>query len=159
VTKRREDKFLNDLRGLKELCPKVSARIVARACGSLVSMKTVLGDRAVFLCRYMQNVINYCLFKLNSWSKLVYIKDLYFYTNFLDEINYLMINFTKLNEKSIIDCEKPSFIRIFGDASDHSIGGYIEMNDEKIPFHRMLNAFESEESSTYRELKCISYAL
>ena len=48
---------------------------------------------------------------------------------------------------------------IWGDASDFAYGGYLCMDGKELPFHKYMEPHERSESSTFRELKSIEYAI
>ena len=52
-------KLFSRLFQFRRLYPVLSPRIVAGIVGSIVSMKTVLGDKSLFLTRFLQSLINY----------------------------------------------------------------------------------------------------
>ena len=55
---------------IRKIAPFFSAKDIAGVVGSLVSMSLVLGDKCIFLGRFLQDLVNYRNLQNIPWSKI-----------------------------------------------------------------------------------------
>ena len=76
-----------------------------------------------------------------------------------NEVDYFIENFEQLNERFFVE-KVPSYrLEIYGDASEVKAGGFLKHEGVKIPFSKYLPPEMLGESSTLRELYCLSLAI
>ena len=74
----------------------MTTKVVASIVGSVVSMKLILGDRAVFLTRFLQTLVNYREERNFSWTKVVDFSILEHFPRAEAEVDFLLENFDLL---------------------------------------------------------------
>jgi hypothetical protein len=133
VTERREEMFLYRLNCLKATLPIVTPRAVALVVGSLISMFLVFGEKALMFCRFMQNIINFRSWEELGWDSSVNINHIDFGSAVKEEIQFLELNFVKLNSRSFQPRVRPHKV-LFGDAGEHGAGGLLFDGVEQLQF-------------------------
>ena len=159
ISQVRVEKFLQICLTLKNAWPNVSARQVAKLVGSLVSMNLVLQDKAIFYSRFLQHMVNQREILNLSWDSKLDLSKFSFNNEALADLDFLRLNFESLNFRSFLMPPNRDYIRIFGDASNKGLGGFLELDGQKFPFVKSLTAEEKKKSSTFRELLAINFAV
>ena len=139
--------------------PCMTTKVVASIVGSVVSMKLILGDRAVFLTRFLQTLVNYREEMNFPWTKIVDFSILKQFPQADAEVSFLLENFEKLDVKNFTSESLSTEHIIFGDASDVKAGGYLKMGQKNYPFSVNLPEHQISKSSTSREIFCLKLAL
>ena len=125
----------------------VTARQLASCVGKIISTKFVLGDVTRLKTRSLYKVI----IQRASWDSSFNIS---YYHYAIDELLFWKLNIKALNNRLIFNYSVPS-LKVFSDASAMGIGAIV---CDKVCY-RNLNEPERNESSTYRELLAILYAV
>ena len=159
VSSTRTEKLFRKLYMFKQKFPLVSARLVAGIVGSLVSMNLVLKDKSVFLCRFLQILVNYRHKNEIPWDRIIDFSTVEGCFFACREVDYLIHNFETLNVRKFSEGVPQFKITIFGDASENKAGGYMTLNDVKYPFSKYLPKAQLLTSSTSRELYCVGVAM
>lgn len=131
--------------------PYTTARDLAKTCGKLISTKFVLGDIVQLKTRSLYKVIESQLLwdsRVNLKNNDLAIKELFFWKN----------NLKNFNKRPLRVYDIPNTV-IFSDASSVAIGAIFENKSRTYTCHKNLTEEESLESSTWRELLAIDYAL
>ena len=159
VSQQRSEKINKRLLDVKKCWPKVTARKIAGIVGSIVSMSLVLQDRAIFYSRFLQNLVIHRENCDIPWDTVFNVTEVDCHKEALDDLFYLLENFESLNHRSFLQKPFKDYIRIFGDASNKGLGGYMDFQGSILPFCKTLTEFEKMQSSTYRELLAVKYAI
>ena len=131
--------------------PYTTARELAKTCGKLISTKFVLGDLVQLKTRHLYKVIESQLrwdSRVNLKNNELAIKELFFWKN----------NLVKNNKRPLRVYDIPKTV-VFSDASSYAIGAIFENKSRVYTCHKNLTKQEILESSTWRELLAIDYAL
>ena len=129
---------------LSNMC-NVSARLLARATGRIISMSPVIGNVARIKTRHLYR----CIESRSGWDYLFKLTDQYV----IDELLFWRSNIINLNYRNLSDYSVPSVI-CYSDASRYACGVVTTKGDLSV-FHKMWSADEIDTSSTWRELKSI----
>lgn len=149
VTEARISKFLNIVQQFLNSAPYVTAKACAKIAGHIMSMSSVIGDLARLKTRFIYKVIE----GRTSWTTRFNIG---VHNDALAEIFYWKNNIKELNLCYIVKYNIPAVLS-FSDASSVACGAVISGNNAIC--HRMWNDLETKQSSTWRELKAIHFAL
>ena len=128
--------------------PYTSARKLAKLSGKIVSTKFVLGDIITLKTRKIYELIE----KRSSWDSTFNILN---FPKVHDELIFWDKELKALN-KRILDKVSDTVV-VYSDASDIGIGACI-LNTNYIAVRNFSNS-ESSNSSTWRELKAVEFAL
>ena len=158
VSAERVSKLFKKLYQFKK-SPCMTTKVVASIVGSVVSMKLILGDRAVFLTRFLQTLVNYREERNFPWTKVVDFSILEHFPRAEAEVDFLLENFESLDLKNFASESLSTDYVIFGDASDIKAGGYLKMGQKNYPFSVNLPEHQLNKSSTSREIFCLKTAL
>ena len=71
VSAERTVKLFQKLFAFRKARPFLSAKVIAKVVGSVVSMRLVFGERAIFLCRSLQMLVNFRNEHNIPWSKAI----------------------------------------------------------------------------------------
>ena len=146
IPNRRIDELLSTLQHILEIFPKITVRLLAQVVGRVISMIPVIGNVGRIMSKYCYMAIETRL----AWDKPLLLSN----PNFvLSELTFWLNNIHSLNCRRSSVYSKSSVI-VYSDASNYAAGAYSVELENKI-FHKMWTAFESNRSSTWRELKAI----
>lgn len=150
IPDRRVSDLLDVITDLTNCLPNVTARKLAKFTGSVISMSPVLGNVTRLMTRYLYFLIESRVhwdfhFKIDQHNPC--LRELFFWKK----------NIFSLNFKRLTDYKLPSVI-IYSDASSVACGAHI-VHFQDFDFHYEWTGFESEKSSTWRELKAVYLAL
>ena len=129
-------------------CPYTSARTLAKFAGKIMSTHYVVGNIVRLKTRFLYNMID----GRSSWDAKL---NLFNFPRARDEIIFWHINLQSLNKKILKSIEQPQKF-IFTDASSTGLGAILSGSLE---CHKNFSRQEREKSSTWREMRAISYAL
>ena len=159
VSAERVRKLFCRLFAFKRSYPICTARSIAGIVGSVVSMGLVLGDKGLFLCRFLQCLVNFRNLYEFPWAKIYDFSVVKGFARAQDEVEYLIENFETLNLR-LFEENTPEFqIQIFGDAGESKIGGIFKENGKTFPFSQSLPPHLIGTSSTLRELYCVKHSM
>ena len=131
--------------------PHTTARKLAKIAGKINSMHYVLGN----IVRLQTRSIYRTIADRHAWdNKFNYL----YYHKAVDEIMFWKQNCVHLNCKPISDYEIPRFM-IFSDASGSGCGSILMNDCDHYICYRSFDDTEVSNSSTWRELESIKYAL
>lgn len=130
--------------------PFITARVVAKLVGKIISMMPVIGNAARLMTRHLYVLVHNKL----SWDSSFKIKN---EDRALDEIFFWKNTVDKLNKKFLLQSSLPETL-VFSDASQSAAGEYSVSFRDSI-FHAFWSENDSKKSSTFREIKAISFAL
>ena len=92
-----------------------NSAMIAGIVGSVVSMGLVLGDRGLFLCRFLQCLVNFRNLHEIPWAKSYDFSVVKGFARAREECDYLIENFETLNLRWFEE-NTPNFqIQIFGE--------------------------------------------
>ena len=131
--------------------PYCTARILARFCGKIISMKFVMGDIVQLKTRRLYFAIESRV----SWDSRIKLSE---YNNVILELFFWKKNLFKYNSKSIIAYSVPRLI-VCSDASDTGLAAYLYNNNNLKVSFRNFSPSESQMHSTWRELFAIRFSL
>ena len=150
MTKSRIDNILNTISLiLRKIF--VSARILAKLAGQLISTKYVIGDILQIKTRFLYKSIE----QSSSWDKTFNIGN---YDDTADEILFWKFNLVKYNNK-VINCYNIPLFHVHSDASNTGIACVFDVRGKKNICYRNLTELEKTFSSTWRELEAIRFSL
>ena len=150
ITKSRIDNILNTISLiLRKIF--VSARILAKLAGQLISTKYVIGDIVQLKTRFLYKSIE----QSSSWDKTFNIGN---YNDTADEILFWKFNLVKYNNK-VINCYNIPLFHVHSDASNTGITCVFDVREKKNICYRNLTELEKTFSSTWHELEAIRFSL
>lgn len=115
-----------------------------------MSLSPVIGALTRLKTRFLYRVIE----SRSSWSSRFNIG---LHNDALEEIFFWKNNVVRLNVKHLIPCSVPKLLS-FSDASQTGCGAFISGSESEVCY-RSWNVSEAAQSSTWRELKAIEFAL
>ena len=127
----------------------VSARLLARVGGKVISMMPVIGNVARIKTRFLFR----CIEARQSWDRKFCLSD----QTVINELQFWRSNAVTLNTKRLCNIELPTVVT-FTDASSYACAAYTQNSDFDV-FHYMLCDTEILMSSTWRALKAIELYL
>ena len=148
IVPRRIEKILNTIKQVIESAFQISARQLASLVGQIISTGPVVGNIARIMTRHCSMSIASTptwdtAFQLDDYCK----REIYFWSD----------NLSHFNERDCFFYKAPSFF-VYSDASQTGCGSIITMNDSLL-CHKMWLPHESVQSSTWRELAAIEFAI
>ena len=150
ITKSRIDNILNTISLiLRKIF--VSARILAKLAGQLISTKYVIGDIVRLKTRFLYKSIE----QSSSWDKTFNIGN---YNDTVDEILFWKFNPVKYNNK-VINCYNIPLFHVHSHASNTGISCVFDVRGKKNICYRNLTDLEKTFGSTWRELEAIRFSL
>ena len=129
----------------------VSARILAKLAGQLISTKYVIGDIAQLKTRFLYKSIE----QSSSWDKTCNIGN---QNDTVDEILFWKFNLVKYNNK-VTNCYNIPLFHVHSDASNTGIACVFDVREKKNICYRNLTDLENTFSSTWCELEAIRFSL
>lgn len=155
VLKIPEKRILKVHRTIEEIFDRlfgVSARMLAKLTGLLISLTPSVGNISRLMTRSLYLAIN----QRSNWDKPINIS---LNVDILEELDFWQYHVRKLNGTRTFGSQIPIYqIRINSDASSFAAAAFIESEHELVT-HRMFSEMEIRESSTYRELLAIENAI
>lgn len=128
----------------------VSARVIAKVTGKIISMSLVFGN----ITRLMTRHLHHLIIDRITWDSILNLTK---WPEAIAELNFWIQNCHKYNCKKLCKNALPEIMG-FSDASKLACGAYLVQCNEGIS-HKMWTEDESKKSSTWRELKALSVAL
>lgn len=150
ITEKRIEKFLAIITDFLNLAPYVTARDCARITGHIMSLSPVIGNLTRFKTRFLYKLVE----SRASWFSRFNIG---LHNDALEEIFFWKNNVVRLNIKHLVVYSVPKLLS-FSDASQSGCGAFISGSEDDICY-RSWSSSESNNSSTWRELKAIEFAL
>ena len=147
ISEKRIISLIKSLEDIFDHPTRTSARQLSCVAGKIVSMKFVLGNVIRLKTRLIYKLIEARV----SWDKRI---NLTLFHDVLQELLFWKLNLRDLNKRAIIKYEIPD-LKVFSDASATGVGAIL---NEKVCY-RNLKQLERGESSTFRELLAIKYAI
>uniref|UniRef100_A0A7M5XH70 Reverse transcriptase domain-containing protein n=1 Tax=Clytia hemisphaerica TaxID=252671 RepID=A0A7M5XH70_9CNID len=147
ISEKRIASLLKSLEVIFDNPTRTSARQLSCVAGKIVSTKFVLGNVIRLKTRLIYKLIESRV----SWDKRINIT---YFHDVLRELLFWKLNVRELNRRPIRKYEIPD-LKVFSDASATGIGAVLE----KSVCYRNLKQLEKGESSTFRELLAIKYAI
>ena len=148
ITEERVLSLLNSINYILK-SPYTTARNLSRIAGKVVSTKFVLRDIIRLKTRSIYKTVDEQL----SWDRRLNILN---YPDAHKEIIFWRDNIKVLNKRTVLK-DQTSKLIISSDASDKGIGAICE--SKSLVCHRSFNIFECHNSSTWRELEAMRFAL
>ena len=148
-----EDKISVLLASIREVSSSrvVTARMLAQVTGRIISCMSVFGR----ICKIMTKALHSVIDSRAYWNARVFLT-----TEAISELNYWGANARALNSTPFVyPVNVPHYI-VYSDASDVACASYIYAEVEGFPVaHKNFDDLEMKQSSTWRELKSVSFAL
>ncbi len=116
----------------------------------MISQSIVIGPVAGLFTREMYHFIGTC----PTWDKRVKIP-----SGVYEEIGFWQENLPSLNLKHLGELLGPVCASINSDASNFACGAIMKIDDDIYTSHKNFDVSEVEQSSTWRELEAVHYAL
>ena len=129
----------------------VSARILAKFAGQLISTKYVISDIVQLKTRFLYKSIE----QSSSWDKTFNIGN---YNNTVDEILFWKFNLEKYNNK-VINCYNIPMFHVHPDAINTGIACVFDVREKKNICYRNLTDLENTFSSIWSQLEAIQLSL
>ena len=149
ISDRRISNFIAFIDKFLQSAPYVTARDCASITGHIMSMSPVLGNLTRLRTRFLCKVID----SRSTWD---FRFNIGLHNDCLSEIFFWKNNIVSLNSRNIVPYQAP-FLLSFSDASNVACVAYLVGTEEVS--HRMWSSSEAENSSTWRELKAVHFAL
>ena len=129
-------------------CPRITAKQLASLVGNIMSMSMALGPVARLMTRSLYALLN----SRHSWYEKLQVSP-----EAMEELQFWHKCIIDFNGQNI--WRSPSAVRvIYSDASDTGFGGYMVEHGPQIA-NGQWSAWESQQSSTWRELRAVSSVL
>jgi hypothetical protein len=131
------------------IAKKVSARQLASVTGLIISNLLVFGN----ICKLMTKNLHRKIDSRASWDNAMIVD-----ADSIRELRFWQRAASKLNSKSLVFKRRLPSRVVYSDASNTGCAAYVSMNGRPL-CHKNWNEIELNQSSTWRELKCVQYAL
>ena len=128
---------------------KVTARQLASVTGLIISNLLVFGN----ICKLMTKSLHRKIDSRTSWDNAMFLDP-----DWAKELRFWQKAASKLKLKSLVFKRRLPSRVVYSDASNTSCAASVSMNDRPL-CHKNWNEIEMNHSSTWRELKCVQYAL
>lgn len=128
---------------------KLPARQLASVTGLIISNMLVFGST----CKLMTKSLHRKIDSRTSWGTPMTLDH-----DCIRELKFWLEAIPRLNCKSLVFIEHLPSRVVYSDASDTGCAAYVSINESPL-CHKNWNKIEMSQSSTWRELKCIQYAL
>ena len=142
--------FLSSLEHILSVFSFFTARQLAQITGKIISLSPVFGNVTRLMTRYCYMVIE----TREGWDKLLLLN---YSEEVKRELTFWQENVCKSNFRRLAPYS-PSSVVIYSDASNVACGVYSVEIENKI-FHKTWNAYEKDQSFTWREMRAIELAL
>ena len=150
IPDRRVQDSLAVLRQVRGCIPRVTARLLAKCTGKVISLSPVIGNVCRLMTRHCYKAIESRL----SWDGPLVCENI---ECVLNELDFWITYISKLNVKHMHRYSS-SDVLICSDASSVAAGAVCIEHDKKV-FHQMFSDSEIQTSSTFREMLAIDRAL
>lgn len=131
------------------IAKKVSARQLASVTGLIISNLLVFGN----ICKLTTKSLHRKIDSRASWDNAMIVD-----ADSIRELCFWQRAASKLNSKSLVFKRRMPSRVIYSDASNTGCAAFVSMNGRPL-CHKNWNEIELNQSSTWRELKCVQYAL
>ena len=129
----------------------VTARVLAQVTGRIISCMHVFGH----ICKIMVKALHSVIDSRAYWSARVFLT-----AEAISELNYWCANARALNSSPFVYPVNVPHHIVYTDASDVACASHIYAEVELFPVaHKNFDDLEMNQSSTWRELKSVSFAL
>ena len=145
-----ESIFLSLEKTIKNL-PYTTALKLAKVCGKLISTKFVIGNIVQLKTRNLYRIIG----ARHSWDNRISVRE---NDGVINEIHLWRLNLSRLNCRPMFYQEIPH-VYISSDASNYAIAAYCVLEETQNISFKNLSPDETVQSSTWRELFAIFFAL
>jgi hypothetical protein len=142
--------LLSSLEHILSVFPFFTARHLAQITGKSISLSPVFGNVTRLMTRYCYMFIE----TREEWDKLLLLN---YSEEVKRELTFWQENVCKSNLRRLAPYS-PFSVVIYSDASNVACGAYSVEIENKI-FHKMWNAYEKDQSYTWREMRAIELAL
>ena len=131
--------------------PYITARKIAKLCGKILSTKLITG----YVSQLKTRRLHYLIQARKSWDGRLNIVD---FPDAMSEIFFWKNSFASYNYRILGETYNPP-IRAYSDASGTGLAAHVCINGITKIAYRNLKCVEQTESSTFRELLAIEFAL
>ena len=128
---------------------RLPARQLASVTGSIISNMFVFGN----VCKLMTKSLNKALDRRQGWDSCV---DLDPFAR--KELEFWKDNVSNLNSRSFLNTVRTPSRIVYSDAGATGCAAFIAIDDPPVS-HINWDSFQMNQSSTWRELHCVSFAL
>lgn len=128
---------------------KISARQLASVTGLIISNMIVFGN----ICKLMTKSLHRKLDTRSHWNSVLVLDQ-----DSIRELTFWVDAIPKLNQRSLVMPNCLPATVVYSDASSTGCAAYVSINGTPM-CHKNWNEIEMKQSSTWRELKCVQYAL
>ena len=149
ITKRRLDNIAKTIQDFISQKFFISARELASFTGKIISTSAVTKNVSQIMTRHCSMSIA----AANDWDSKFQL-DSYC----IQEIRFWENNISKLNSREVSPISIKSYFVAYSDASQTGCGAHMTLNGEQI-CHKQWTEEESRQSSTWRELSAVEFAL
>ena len=146
-----EDKISVLLASIRDISSSriVTARMLAQVTGRIISCMLVFGH----ICKIMTKALHSVIDSGAYWNARVFLT-----TQAISELNYWCANARALNSRPFVYPVNIPHHIVYSDASEVACASYIYVEGFPVA-HKNFDDLEMKQSSTWRELKSVSFAL
>lgn len=146
---RKITRLKESIRSVLNYPQKVSARTLASIIGQIIAMSFAFGN----VCQIMTRNLHVPIIDRYTWDGYIYLDP-----RAIHELHFWFNNCDTLPFRALSALHRPVERILFTDASNHAAAGILLQAKNEI-VHVMFNEHEMKQSSTFRELKAVDFAL
>lgn len=128
---------------------RISARQLASVTGLVISNMIVFGN----ICKLMTKSLHRKIDSRSCWNSTLTLDQ-----DSIRELTFWLSAISKLNHRPLVTSNCLPATVVYSDASSTGCAAYVSIDGTPM-CHKSWNKIEMRQSSTWRELKCVQYAL